>query len=92
MVKENKSKCSTISYIKVIDKMAYANSVDPDQTAPDQGLYCFAIPLYILRNNCIKGKILGHLPYFIMYVTLTLHKPSFPNPKSPILQCVPCPT
>ena len=27
------SKCPKISYTKVSDKMAYANSVDPDQTA-----------------------------------------------------------
>ena len=37
-------KCPNISYTKVSDKMAYANSVDPDQTAPqeqsDQGLHC----------------------------------------------------
>ena len=28
------SKCPKISYTKVSDKMTYANSVDPDQTAP----------------------------------------------------------
>ena len=48
--------------------MAYANSADPDQTAPE------AIPPNILRNNYIKNlvqkiwnkiiKFLGHLPYF----------------------------
>ena len=27
-------KCPKLSYTKVSDKMAYANSVDPDQTAP----------------------------------------------------------
>ena len=27
-------KCPKISYIKVANKMAYANSTDPDQTAP----------------------------------------------------------
>ena len=31
----NNSKCPKISYIKVSDKMAYANSADPDQTAPE---------------------------------------------------------
>ena len=31
-------KCPKISYTKVSDKMAYANSADPDQT--DQGLHC----------------------------------------------------
>ena len=33
-----------ISYTKEVDKMEYANSTDPDQTAPgeqsDQGLHC----------------------------------------------------
>ena len=37
-------KCPNISYTKVPDKTVYANSVDPDQTAPeeqsDQGLLC----------------------------------------------------
>ena len=28
-------KCSKISYTKVADKMAYSNSADPDQTAPE---------------------------------------------------------
>ena len=47
-----------ISYTKVYNKMANANSVDPDQTAPEgavwSGSTLFAIPLGILRNNCIK--------------------------------------
>ena len=40
--------------------MTYANSTDPDQTAPEgavwSGSTLFAIPLSILRNNCIKSK------------------------------------
>ena len=32
-------KCPQISYTKVSDKMAYANSVDPDQTAPEGAVY-----------------------------------------------------
>ena len=40
--------------------MAYANSADPDQTAPEgavwSGSALFAIPLSILRSNCIKKK------------------------------------
>ena len=28
-------KCSKISYTKVSDKMAYANSINPDQIAPE---------------------------------------------------------
>ena len=31
----NYGKCPKILYIKVVDKMAYANSADPDQTAPE---------------------------------------------------------
>ena len=57
----NYGKCPKILYIKVVDKMAYANSADPDQTAPEgavwSGSILFAIPLIILRNNCIKRKI-----------------------------------
>ena len=33
-------KCPKILYTKISDKMAYANSVDPNQTALDQGLHC----------------------------------------------------
>ena len=59
--------------------MAYANSADPDQTAPLGAVWSgptlIAIPVSSLRNNCIKSKIqakkvwnkefkiLGHLPY-----------------------------
>ena len=42
-------------------KMAYANSADPDQSAPSGAGWSestlFAIPLSNLRNNCIKCKI-----------------------------------
>ena len=31
-------KCLKIPYTKVSDKMEYANSADPDQTAPEGGL------------------------------------------------------
>ena len=41
--------------------MAYANSVDPDQTAPEGAVWLgstqFAIPPIILRLSCIKRKI-----------------------------------
>ena len=59
--------------------MAYENSAYPDQTAPEGAIWSgstlFAIPLSILRNNCITSKIwakeawneifkiLGPLPY-----------------------------
>ena len=50
---------SKISYTKVSDKMAYANSTVPDQTAPEgavwSGSTLFAIPLSSLRNNCMKS-------------------------------------
>ena len=43
------------------NKMVYANSADPDQTAPEgavwSGSTLFAFLLSILRNSCIKSKI-----------------------------------
>ena len=72
-------KCPEISYNKVADKMVYAYSADPDQTAPEgavwSGSTLFAIQVDVLRNNCIKSEIkakivwnkvfeiLGHLLY-----------------------------
>ena len=48
------SKCPKISNAKVSDKMTYANSADPDQTAPEgavwSGSTLFAIPLSILET------------------------------------------
>ena len=44
-------KCPKILYNQVVDKMAYANSA---------GSTLFAIPLSILRNNCIKSKFLAN--------------------------------
>ena len=53
-------KCPKLLYIKSSDKMAYANSIDPDQTAPSgavwSGSTLFAIPPSILRKNCIKKQ------------------------------------
>ena len=53
--------CQSRMFSKVSDKMAYANSVDQDQTAPSgavwSGSTLFAIPLGVLRNNYIKAKI-----------------------------------
>ena len=44
----------------MLDKIAYANRVDPDQTAPEgavwSGSTLFVIPLSILRNDRIKSK------------------------------------
>ena len=52
-------KSTKVSYTKVSDKTAYANSADPDQTAPGvwSGSTVFGIPLSILRNNYIESKI-----------------------------------
>ena len=54
-------KCPEISYTKSSDKMAYANSVNPDQTAPDgavwSGSTLFVIPPSILRKDCLRSKI-----------------------------------
>ena len=43
-------KCRKILYIKVSDKMAYANGLDPDQTAPEGGPTLFAIPQYFMKE------------------------------------------
>ena len=55
-------KCPKLSYSKVANKMAYANSVDPDEPGPEGGVWAgstlFAFPLSILRNNCMKRKSL----------------------------------
>ena len=43
-------KCPKMSYYKVSDKTAYANNVDPDQTAPEGAVWSwstlFAIPVF----------------------------------------------
>ena len=48
-------KCPKISYTLASDKFAYANSADPDQTAPSgavwSGSTLFAIPLSFLRKK-----------------------------------------
>ena len=58
----NKGKCLRISYSKVVDKMVYANSADPDQNAPEGAVWSrstqFATSLSILKNN-LKKQILG---------------------------------
>ena len=47
--------CQQILYTKVSDKIAYANSADPDQTAPEgavwSGSTLFAITQSILRET-----------------------------------------
>ena len=44
-------------YTKVSDKMAYANSADPDQTVPEGAVWPGSTLFAILSNNCIKSKI-----------------------------------
>ena len=55
--KENYSKCPEILYSKVFDKMAYGNSLDPDQATPKgavrTGATLFAFPQCILTLNQI---------------------------------------
>ena len=57
----NYGKCHRISYIKLSDKMRYANSVDPNMTAPEgaviSGSTLFATPLSLPRSNCIIAKL-----------------------------------
>ena len=49
----NYGKYPKILYTKVSDEMAYANSAEPDQTAP---VY-HSNKYRIIKNNCIKSKI-----------------------------------
>ena len=78
--------CQSHMFFKFSDKMAYANSVDPNQTAPSGAVWLgstlFAIQQSILRNSCIKAKvfqkkvwkvfeILGHLLYSIFNIKTT---------------------
>ena len=48
-------------YVLKFIKMAHANSADQDQTAPEEAVWSgstlFAIPLSIIRTNCIKTKV-----------------------------------
>ena len=54
------SRCPKILNTKVTDKMTYANSADPDQSAPEgavwSGSTLFAIPLSILGSICKINK------------------------------------
>ena len=57
MMKIRYDKCPKILYTELSDKMAYANNVDPDQTAPDQGLHC--LPLHCFKETTAKKLNLG---------------------------------
>ena len=54
------SKCPKISNTKISDKMPYANSADPDQTAPERTVLSasslFTIPLSIFKRRMHKKK------------------------------------
>ena len=61
MVNLKKTKQKKKKNTKGTDKIAYVNSADPDQTAPEEAVWSgstlFGIPLRILRNNYWKSKI-----------------------------------
>ena len=62
MRKENEGKCTKISNTKVADKMAYANSANPDQTAPEGGLirvYTFCYSTKHFKKQVHKKQSLG---------------------------------
>ena len=40
---------------KFSDRQVWANSADPDQTAPDQGLHCLPFPLHLL-DSLLYGR------------------------------------
>ena len=80
-------KCPKISNSKVSDKKVYANSADPDQTAPEgavwSGSTLYDIWLSILRNKCLKSKLLSQKVWnkgvrnfriFIVYHKFQTHK------------------
>ena len=58
------------------NRYAWANSADPDQTAPDQGLPCLPFRLHcfckvephssnfrVIATNCLGVRVLGNLRY-----------------------------
>ena len=53
--------CQSHMFSKVSDKMAYANSINSDQTAPEgavwSGSTLFAIPQSSLWNKHVKSKM-----------------------------------
>ena len=51
------SKCPKLPYTEDANKVEYANSADPDQSAPEGHL--FAFPLSILRNQTLGKKWYG---------------------------------
>ena len=61
--KLNYGKCPKISYTKVSDKISYANSADPDQTAPEgavwSGSTLFAISTEYFKKQLHRKQKLG---------------------------------
>ena len=46
---------STVMILSFSDRYAWANSADPDQTAPDQGLHCLPFRLHHL-DSLLYGR------------------------------------
>ena len=60
---------------KVSDKMAYANSADPDQTAAKGGSTLFAIPLSILTliMRSISYRLMGVSDCYSCHIIYNTH-------------------
>ena len=60
------SKCAKILYIKVSDRMAYADSADPDQTSPeeqsDQGIHLLASVAQLDAHLTCDQEVAGSTP------------------------------
>ena len=51
-----------------------ANNIDPDQTGPSEAVWSgSAVFAYAIMSATVVYKILGHLPYFRCWDTLTLY-------------------
>ena len=79
--KKDYNKCNKISYTNISDEMAYANSVNLDQTAPEEavwsGFTLFVIPQSILKKQLHKKQNLGQKvmeKVFEILGTLNLYK------------------
>ena len=79
------NKCPKISYAKVSDKIAFADSADPDQTAPWgavwSGSTLLAIPLNVFGNNYIEKQILSQnrIKCLKFYDIYSMHNIWFPG-------------
>ena len=72
-------KCPKILNTKVSDKMAYANSVDPDQTAPGEAVWSgstlFAIPICNFKKQLHKkrNKVQNSLEESVQNFTVVIY-------------------